>query len=305
MSASLPLFTVEQTHGILRRPEHHVQASSDALGWTSLYASTQRESAYQGSFSPVEDHLIILHLDGPVRVSRELDGNRLQRRVQPGGLFVLPANHGFSVTLDGALSTVHAYVRGSVVREATAELTKGDPASVEIVPRLGEQDESLESTLRMAGEIVREAQGGAWIGDSLAHVLAATLVRRHSTASRLYAPASHGLTRLQLSRVVDYMHEHLDDSVRLSDMAAALALSPVHFARQFRLSTGRTPHQHLLGLRIERAKCLLASELAIAEVAVRCGFSHQEHLTRVFGRLVGVTPNAYRRSLDAPPSQRA
>src|SRR6185437_16169369 len=106
MGATPPLFTVDQTHGILRRPEHRVQASSDALGWTSLYASTQRESAYQGSFSPVEDHLIILHLDGPVRVSRELDGSRVQRRIQPGGLFVLPANHGFSVALDGALTTV-------------------------------------------------------------------------------------------------------------------------------------------------------------------------------------------------------
>lgn len=297
MQANSRPFTVDQTHGILRRAGQDVQACSDALGWSSLYASMQRESAYQDRFHPVPDHLIILHLDGPVTVIRELDGHRVQRLVQPGGLFVLPADREFSVALDGPLTTVHAYVRGSIVREATAELVRGDPQSVEILPRLGDQDACLESTLRMAGEIVREGQGGDWIADSLAHVLAARLVRAHSTATRLYAPAAQGLTRAQLARVLDYMHAHLESPIRLHDMAQELSLSAVHFARQFRLSTGNTPHQHLLGLRIERARRLLAGELSIAEVALRCGFSHQEHLTRVFGRIVGMTPSSYRRCL--------
>ena len=297
MDASSQPFTVDQTHGILCRPEHRIEASSDSLGWTSLYASTQREGAYQATFRPVEDHLIIVHLDGPVEVSRDLDGDRVQRVVQPGGLFILPSNREFSVRLGGSLATVHLYVRSSIVRGAAAELAVGDPDTIEIVPRLGEHDAFIENTARVAGEIVREGHGGDWIADSLAHVLAAQLVRKHSNAARLQEPLARGLSRRQLAQVIEFMEAHLEDPVSLSDMAAAIALSPVHFARQFKRTTGSTPHQHLLALRIERAKRLLAGALPIAEIAARCGFSHQEHLTRVFGRIVGATPSAYRRSL--------
>lgn len=297
MARSSQPFTVDQTHGILSRPEHRIEASSDSLGWTSLYASTQREGAYQATFRPVQDHLIIVHLDGPVEVSRDLNGDRVRRVVQPGGLFILPSNREFSVRLGGSLATVHLYVRDSVVREAAAELAVGDPDSIEIVPRLGERDEFIESTARMAGEIVREGHGGDWIADSLAHVLAARLVRRHSTAAQVREPTAGGLTPTQHRRIIEFMETHLEENVSLSDLAAVIALSPVHFARQFKRTTGSTPHQHLLTLRIERAKRLLAGPMPIAEIATRCGFSHQEHLTRVFGRVVGAPPSAYRRSL--------
>ncbi len=97
--------------------------------------------------------------------------------------------------------------------------------------------------------------------------------------------------------MIDFIDANLSDAMSLSDMAAAVALSPIHFARQFKKSTGQSPYQYLLGARIEAAKRLLRSDLAIAEIAFRCGFSHQEHLTRIFGRMVGVTPAAYRRSI--------
>jgi len=53
----------------------------------------------------------------------------------------------------------------------------------------------------------------------------------------------------------------------------------------------------VLNLRIVRAKALLGEEdSSIAEVALQCGFSHQEHLTRMFRRFTGVTPGRYRSS---------
>lgn len=304
MDGSLRPFTVDQTHGILRRPEHCIEASSDSLGWTSLYASAQHEQAYEGGFRPVEDHLIIVHLDGPVAVRRDLDGQRVGRLVQPGGLFILPARREFSVRLGGPLASLHVYVRASVVRAAAAELASGDPDRLEILPRLGERDECIESIVRLAGDMVRERRGGHWIADSLAHVLAAQLVRRHSTAAALPERAIRGLSSAQFTRVVAYMDEHLEGSVGLGDMAGAAALSPVHFSRQFKLRTGMTPHRYLLGLRVERAKRLLAGPLSVAEVAFRCGFSHQEHMTRVFGRIAGITPSAYRRQIAGGCAER-
>lgn len=52
---------------------------------------------------------------------------------------------------------------------------------------------------------------------------------------------------------------------------------------------------YVLNLRIERAKALLCQEgTSIADVALQCGFSHQEHLTRMFRRFTGTTPGRYR-----------
>jgi AraC family transcriptional regulator len=78
-------FSVRETHGILWRPENRVRAASEGLGWTSLYASAQRETPYEASYAAVRDHLVVLHLDGPVGVGRVLGRTRERRVVAPGG----------------------------------------------------------------------------------------------------------------------------------------------------------------------------------------------------------------------------
>ena len=68
-------------------------------------------------------------------------------------------------------------------------------------------------------------------------------------------------------------------------------LSERHFSRLFKESTGVSPHQYVIRQRVEKARDLLAStDLPVGEVALVCGFAHQGHLARHFGRLVGVTP---------------
>jgi AraC family transcriptional regulator len=290
-------FTVRETHGILWRSEHDIEASSDRLGWSSLYVSMQRERPYQDSYRASDDHLIIVHRDGPVRIRRDLCGERAERVVQPGGLFVLPAQRDFAVQLGGCLSTIHLYVRDSLIREAAAELAIGDGAKIEIVPRLGEHDAMIEHTAQTACELIRESLAGEWFAESFARVLAVQLVSKHSTARLAPLQPKHGLRKGCVHSIDAFIEANLGEPITLADMANVAALSPIHFARQFKKSTGRSPHQYLLHARVETAKRLLRADLSIAEVACQCGFSHQEHLTRIFGRLVGVTPAAYRRSV--------
>ena len=80
-------------------------------------------------------------------------------------------------------------------------------------------------------------------------------------------------------------------------MAGVCGRSTEYFVRVFKATAGVSPYQYVLNLRIERAKALLGVEGAsIADVALQCGFSHQEHLTRMFRRFTGVTPGRYRAS---------
>ena len=87
-------------------------------------------------------------------------------------------------------------------------------------------------------------------------------------------------------------------NVRLAELAAACDM-PVHsFGRAFRKQYGKSPHQWLLARKVEQARKLLEySEIPLVEIAFLCGFSDQPHLTRIFARIVGVTPKVYRREV--------
>jgi AraC family transcriptional regulator len=80
-------------------------------------------------------------------------------------------------------------------------------------------------------------------------------------------------------------------------MAALAGLSVSQFSRQFKTRTGLAPHQYLVQMRVDTAcRMLHGATVPIAEVAVRCGFSHQEHLTRVIRAHLKTTPAAIRRA---------
>lgn len=102
------------------------------------------------------------------------------------------------------------------------------------------------------------------------------------------------LPKWRLKRVTEFVAAHLDEPITLADMSAAAKLTRMHFAAQFRATTGLRPHDYLLQQRIARAKELLEEDLPIVQVALAVGFQTQAHFTTVFGRIVGETPSRWR-----------
>lgn len=168
------------------------------------------------------------------------------------------------------------------------------------MPRIGDQDPMIERlALSMRSVLGDKDPSAAIYVDYLARALSAHLLRAHSSFSgRSPEPRAPGaLTRLQLDRVLECMEANLTRGLTLAELAAAANLSPTHFARRFKATTGSAPHQHMMRLRLQRAQRLLReTSRSIAQIAFECGFSHQGHLTRVFTRLSGITPAAYRRA---------
>jgi AraC family transcriptional regulator len=97
--------------------------------------------------------------------------------------------------------------------------------------------------------------------------------------------------------MTDFIDQNLSESITLEDLAALAGLSSYHFSRKFKADLGIAPHAYVLSRRINRAKCLLnSSRLPLKLVAAECGFTDQSHLSRVFRRFLGVTPNNFRNS---------
>lgn len=105
-----------------------------------------------------------------------------------------------------------------------------------------------------------------------------------------------GLAPWQLRRCIEYMQEHVAEDIRLADLASIAGLSPFHFTRAFRQSTGRPPFSYHRELRVERAKMLLkASGASIGAVAQAVGFESQQAFARMFRTSTGNTPSQWRR----------
>jgi AraC family transcriptional regulator len=107
-----------------------------------------------------------------------------------------------------------------------------------------------------------------------------------------------GLPAWRLKRVLTFIDANIDKRVGLSQIAQAAGFSRMHFARQFRVSTGLRPHEFLLRRRVEHAQELLAqSYIPVASIARASGFTTQAHFTSVFRRFVGKPPAHWRRAM--------
>ncbi|ETK30943.1 helix-turn-helix domain-containing protein [Microbispora sp. ATCC PTA-5024] len=281
------------TCGILRQPWITSRRDSSGLGWEHLYVSAQQERPYRAEFAPAPTHLLILHLDGPVTVSRGQGRSWYSRQVPAGGLFLHPARRSLSVELGGGLDTVHAYLTDEALREAD------DGRPVELREELGTKDAMVEQLMLALHGVVRRWEPSArTYVDHLTGMLAAQLAHRHGAGrERPGRGTPSGLSPRQMSRVRELMEQRLAEPLPVADLAAAASLSVSQFTRQFKVSTGESPHQYLLRLRLQRAcRLLRTGSSSIGEVAVGCGFSHREHLTRVMRARLGTTPAAVRRA---------
>jgi len=136
---------------------------------------------------------------------------------------------------------------------------------------------------------------GRLYGEFLGMALAAHVLRTYAVFPPRTVEYSGGLSMYRLRHIVDYIQANLAEDNSLQALADLAQVSPFHFCRSFKQSTGLSPHRYILQLRIEEAQRLLKrTTLAISDVANRLGFSDQSHFTMVFRKFVGTTPARWR-----------
>jgi AraC family transcriptional regulator len=105
-----------------------------------------------------------------------------------------------------------------------------------------------------------------------------------------------GLAQWQIRRVTAHVEACLMSTIKVNDLSEITRLSKSHFSRAFRASFGEPVHAYIIRRRMERARQLmLTTDQALSEIAIACGLSDQAHFSRLFRRVVGTSPNVWRR----------
>lgn len=275
--------------------------SSDSLGWVNMELDIAEHGPMpELQYVPYDDHDVISFiLEGRLRVESRIDGVQRHFDAGAGTMFLIPRHTEFASNWDSTWTNGGLRLNPDMVREAAADLRRGDPDQVEIVPTFFLTDPLLYKLgVELANEMRNANPLGPLFADSLANRLTLHLLRRYSTGQMLRELPGRTLTRAQLSIVDEYIHAHLDQRISLSDLAACLHLSVPHFERMFRATTHVPPYRYVLELRLERARILLeGTRLPLAEVALQSGFSSQSHFTAHFTRHIGISPARFARGV--------
>jgi AraC family transcriptional regulator len=172
-------------------------------------------------------------------------------------------------------------------------------AMPELKPRLLFEDFVLWETTAKLRTLLEssDADNGHYL-EAVGSVLRHELVRLLAGKPAPDRTARGGLAAWQQRVVLEYIDEHLADTIPLSVLAGLTRLSPHHFCRAFKSSLGRPPLRYQGLRRIERAKLLLGKvSSTITEIGLSVGFSETSSFTAAFRRETGLTPSDFRRSL--------
>jgi AraC family transcriptional regulator len=243
-------------------------------------------------------HHVFVPLAGSVTIEGETeDGTPMNRSPSVGQISVTPAGVRYSANWREELEYVIVYLSQDFIARATVDFQANKDAK--IVGVCGPQDHLIRSIGQaLAAEVDSGQPNGKLYAESLVNALAVHLLRHYSTDSVVADLQFGGLPAHRLRRVAEFIDENLENDLSLAEIAQAADLSPYHFARSFKQTTGMTPIQFLMQRRIEYAKFMLTeSELPIVEVGLSAGFKNQSHFTTLFRKFTTMTPKAYRNAM--------
>jgi AraC family transcriptional regulator len=302
MRCVVPLVDRRSPRRIVAMSSAERLATSQAFDWPGVLLEAGRNEIMEVDDLTLAHHYIGMNTDtGPVTLEVKGPHGFHPVTLAPGDGWLAPAGHTFSLRVRGG--SAHSYVRVSIDPIRFDRLLASDDGAgpVRLRPTYGIGGPQLH---HLIAALKAEADAGTPSGlayvDALTTGLGLQMARQAGRVpfpSPSPAPARGGLPPAVRRRVLERMEAQPDARLTVDMMARDAGLSPAHFARAFKESTGRAPHQHLLDLRLERARRLLDEpDAALSDVALRSGFADQAHFTRFFKRRFGITPGALVRS---------
>ncbi len=271
--------------------------SSQGANWQGIRAAYCLQPSHETPEFFLGEHAIHIYAEKPNAVEIQAEDGHFQEAFLNGNIGISPANHAQKLRWQGDTESIHLYLAPAFMQQVIAESVKD--VSVEILPQLKINDPLIRSLgIALISELKFNKEGSRLYAETAASMLSVHLLQNYTAWKQAVKRYAEGLAQSKLQQVLDYIHSYLDQNLSLNELAALVYISPYHFARLFKQSTGMPPLQYVNKCRIEKAKQLLTKEeLSILEITHQVGFQSQSYFTTLFRRSLGVTPTSYRNSL--------
>lgn len=266
-----------------------------SLGWNGVHLELHQQPTFATDEHHHTMHVLACGVVGSSSRNapgvRSLDGRQSRERRGAGDIAIIPAGITHSCSWNTPAQFMVLAIEPALLKQIGQDWV--NPDQIELQPQfMSESDPFIQHILlTLKGEAEIGGIGSYLLIDSLKTALAVHLLRNYCATRPKLSSYANGLSQVTLTLVKEYINNHINQDLRLDEVAAIAQLSSYHFLRLFRQSMGVTPHQYILQCRLNQAKYLLQhSNLSIAEIAARTGFCDQSHLTRYCKRIMGVTP---------------
>jgi AraC family transcriptional regulator len=272
-----------------------VVLSSVGTKWNDVVVEQRHIPSSEMADLMYKQHVIAINVGNPFPCEYKKEGQFRRSFKTRGALSFRPSQRPFSGGLKvtrGVFANVLFLALDPVFVSRIAEEMEVDADRIELI----EQRRGTDATLHHLAMALRAGvQTGAALdrmyGEGLSTALAAHLLREYGAAVLTPKRQHGGLPRAKLVRAVEYIQDQLAADLTVSGIAQAVDMSPHYFTRLFKESTGQSPHQYVVEVRVKKAKELLTTgKFTISEAAHRVGFVDQSHLTRHFKRVFGLPP---------------
>ncbi|WP_250475054.1 AraC family transcriptional regulator [Caballeronia sp. GAFFF1] len=245
-------------------------------------------------------HIVTVNLLFTTIELNQRDRVFLDGTVLPGSAYVTPPGTGAHAVYQSEFDQLHIYASEAILSQCFEDVfgrSHDGPVLLD-APRVI-HDLTIERLAQvLAAEEAWDDDKANIFSDSIARAIVSRLVEKWYREPMRNQRQGCGLPRWRLRRATGFIEEHLGEKIRLDDIARSAGLSRMHFAAQFRVATGVSPHEYVLRRRVELAKTLmLGSNCNTLDIALQCGFGSQAHFIMVFSRFMGETPSRWRRGL--------
>ena len=117
----------------------------------------------------------------------------------------------------------------------------------------------------------------------------------YELASSTFAKVDVSSESRRVLKVKDFINTHINDELRLEQLANLVSMTPTAFSRFFKLRTGKTLSEYIVDIRLgHAARLLLDTNDSVSEICWNCGFNTLSNFNRLFRKRKGCSPTEFR-----------
>lgn len=240
----------------------------------------------------ISQHIIIYCTEG----YGWLEINKKKIEVSPSQFIAIPANtpHKYAANMDKPWTIYWIHFKGEIASFIVDLILKN---SENYKPYLSFN----ENRIKLFEDICFNLQKG-YSSDTLRYV---NMIFSHFLSSLIYEdkfnhvddkPADDDM----VEKSIQYMQDHVNTLVKLDDLSSFARLSTSHYSATFRAKTGYSPIEYFNQLKVQKAcQYISFTTMSIKSIALTLGIKDQYYFSRMFTKLMGCSPNEYRKKVKA------